>query len=281
MSEHATPKRLVLTEEDMAGFRPRDVFVNALEARRARLGRARDEITVVDWGCGRGELVLWLRQQGWRAFGVDVEGHFIANGRALARQRGLPADEILLDFEANYRAPFADGSVDFVTSDQVIEHVVDLDAFARETARVLKPDGEAFHVYPSNRRLIEGHLFMPLVQYTPKSAIRRALIRACVALGFEPDLESWEFENVPANERAQRYYEYSCNETFYRPLGEVQSSFRAAGFAVHFDASSIRGVQSRAWARALFEHRLTSGPMTWLVLRLGSVNLRLHKRVPA
>ncbi len=277
MNEHLTPKRMVLTEADMAAYRPREVFVEALEARCARLGLKRDEMTVIDWGCGRGELTLWLREQGWCAYGIDIERKFIENGRALARQRGLSADQILLYFDENYRAPFADGSVDFISSDQVLEHVADPNAFARETARVLKMDGEAVHVYPAHRRLIEGHLFMPLVQFTPKSTLRYALIRACVALGIEPDRKVWELETLSAKERATRYYEFSCDDTFYRTPSELEAVFAAAGFQVEFEVKSIHGVQSRRWARALFEYHHTATLMSWALMRMGSINMRCKK----
>ncbi|GMW08316.1 MAG: hypothetical protein AMXMBFR8_31120 [Nevskiales bacterium] len=278
MSERSdSPMRHPLTEEDMVAFRPRAAIVGALEARRSRLGLPREEMTVVDWGCGRGELTLWLREQGWRAFGIDVAGDWVENGRALARQRGLPAEEILLIFDDSYRAPFPDQSVEFISSDQVLEHVEDIEAFARETGRVLKTGGEALHVYPGHRRLIEGHLFMPLVQFTPKSALRHALIRACVALGMEP--KNWEFDDLPASARARRYYEYSCNNTFYRTPDEVEAAFASAGFEIDFDVRTIRGVQSRPWAKTMLEHRVTAGLLSWALLYFGAINLRCCKTV--
>lgn len=276
MSERSTtPKRLALTEEDMAAFRPRAAIVNALEARRTRLELRREEMTVVDWGCGRGELTLWLRQQGYRAFGIDAGVEWIENGRVLARRRGLPAEEVLVTFDDSYRAPFPDQSVDFVSSDQVLEHVADLEAFVRETGRVLKPGGEALHVYPAHRQLIEGHLRMPLVQFLPKSALRYALIRACVAVGIEP--ANWGLDDQPASVRARRYYEYSCANTFYRTPTEIGATFAAAGFEIDFDVRNIRSVQSRPWAKMMFEYSVTAALMSWALLRFGAINLRCRK----
>lgn len=272
-----SPMWMVLTEDDMAAYRPRVATINALEARRSKLALRREQMTVVDWGCGRGELTLWLRSQGWRAYGIDVAGPWVEKGRALARQRGLPAEEILLIFDSDYRAPFPDQSVDFISSDQVLEHVADLGAFARETARVLKAGGEALHVYPAHRRIVEGHLHMPLIQFTRKSALRHALIRACVAVGVEPEKKGWQLDGMPASVRARRYYEYSCEDTFYRTPTEVGATFASAGFDVEFDVRTIRGVQTRPWAKAMFANPVTGGLMSWALLHFGSINLRCRK----
>lgn len=276
MSERSnTTKRQPLTEQDMAAFRPRAAVVEALEAHRIRAGLQPHEVTVVDWGCGRGELTLWLRRSGYRAFGIDVGVESVENGRVLARQWGLPADDILLAFDESYRAPFADDSVDFVSSDQVLEHVSDVGAFARETWRVLKPGGEAFHVYPAHMQIVEGHLKMPLVHLLPKSPLRHAAIRAWVALGVEP--EYWGLENQSARARARRYYEYSCANTFYRTPAEIRAAFGTAGFDMDFDVRRIRGVQSRPWARAMFRYPPTAALLSWALLRFGAVNLACRK----
>lgn len=274
-----TPKRQPLTEADMAAFRPRAAILDALEAQRSRLGLRPEDMTVVDWGCGRGELTLWLRRREFRAFGIDANPQSVENGRALARQWGLPAEDVLLNFDESYRAPLADGTVDFICSDQVLEHVSDLASFGRETARVLKPGGSALHVYPAHLRVIEGHLKMPFVQFLPKSPLRFALIRACVALGIEP--EDWDLDGLPARERARRYYDYSCEKTFYRTPAEVEATLRNAGFRVRFDVRGIRGVQSRPWAKAMFAYPVTASLLSSALLRFGAVNLECWKTDPA
>lgn len=273
-----TPKRQPLSEADMAAFRPRIAILEALEAQRSRLGVPPEDMTVLDWGCGRGELTLWLRRKKYRAFGIDVNPQSVDNGRVLARQRGLPAEDVLLTFDENYRAPLTDGTVDFTSSDQVLEHVSDLASFGMETARVLKPSGAALHVYPAHRRVIEGHLKMPFVQFLPKSPLRFALIRACVAAGIEP--KDWNIDSLTARERARRYYDYSCENTFYRTPAEVETTLRNAGFQVRFDVRRTRGVQSRPWAKAMFAHPVTASLMSSALMWFGAINLECWKIDP-
>lgn len=44
--------------------------------------------------------------------------------------------------------PFRDGSVDVLVSSAVLEHLVDVDAFVGEGARVLRPGGSFIHLFP-------------------------------------------------------------------------------------------------------------------------------------
>jgi ubiquinone/menaquinone biosynthesis C-methylase UbiE len=45
--------------------------------------------------------------------------------------------------------PFPESSFDVVFTSNVLEHVVEIDAFVEEIARVLKPEGVAIHIIPS------------------------------------------------------------------------------------------------------------------------------------
>ena len=105
--------------------------------------------TVLDFGCGAGEMVAEYRKEGYEAFGCDIK---------------LEADESFLRRieEAPYRIPFADHSFDFVFSDQVLEHVQDHHAAFSEICRVMKPGAISLHIFPSRLAPIEGHVFVPL-----------------------------------------------------------------------------------------------------------------------
>jgi SAM-dependent methyltransferase len=97
---------------------------------------------VLDFGCGRGEVVEEFLSEGYDAFGCDIE---------LARE----TDRLRLIDAEPYRVPFDDDAFDFVVSEQVFEHVHDFDQAVREIARVLRPGGVSLHVFPSRYRPIE------------------------------------------------------------------------------------------------------------------------------
>jgi SAM-dependent methyltransferase len=98
--------------------------------------------TVVDLGCGGGLDVLLAAQRvgpGGRAIGIDMTAEMIELARrnaAKAGTRNVEFHQATID-----KLPLADGSVDCVISNCVINLAPDKPAVFREIARVLKPGG--------------------------------------------------------------------------------------------------------------------------------------------
>ena len=107
------------------------------------------------------------------------------------------------------RIPFDDGEFGFVFSNQVVEHVADLDDVVAEVARVTASGGLGLHDWPGKWRPVEPHYGAPFVHWLPKTRVRLAAMRA---LG------------------CGNQYRYSVEETFYRPHWIVWQAFDRAGF---------------------------------------------------
>jgi SAM-dependent methyltransferase len=94
---------------------------------------------LLDLGCHDGswtsQLVAASGGTVQRVAGVEV----VESARRDAERRGIEAVAANL----NERLPFADESFDLVHANQVIEHVLDLDLFVGEIARLLRPSGRA------------------------------------------------------------------------------------------------------------------------------------------
>ena len=91
---------------------------------------------VLDVGCGRGELLRLLRDEGTEARGVDADADMVA----FARGEGLDVrQEDLLDA----LAATADGSLGAITALQVVEHLPPpvLTRFLAGAVRALRPGG--------------------------------------------------------------------------------------------------------------------------------------------
>ena len=104
---------------------------------QARLGQI-----CVDLGSGRGTDVLRLAEQvgpTGKAYGIDITDGMLDKARRTAAKLGVQNAEFLrADLEA---LPLPDASVDWITSNCVLNHASDKAQVWREIARVLKNGG--------------------------------------------------------------------------------------------------------------------------------------------
>lgn len=114
---------------------------------------------VLDFGCGRGDLVEMGRRHGFRIVGADT--FQTPDTRAIARKK---CGALIYDM-VDGRLPFPDASFDAVAANQVFEHVADLALALREIARVLRSGGVLVALFPTIGVLREGHCGMPLSQW--------------------------------------------------------------------------------------------------------------------
>lgn len=97
-------------------------------------------VRVLDIGCGFGETLGYHKERGCEVYGVEAD----ENIRRVAERYGFNVHVGLFDPDL-----YADGFFDFVTMDQVIEHVNDPLETLRGVARVLKPGGSAILSTPN------------------------------------------------------------------------------------------------------------------------------------
>lgn len=106
---------------------------------------------LLDIGCGRGELLELLRDNGIAAHGIDVNGILVEQ----CRQLGLPASEA--DAMTHLRG-VKDGALGAVSGMHIAEHFEfpDLVALLDEVFRVLRRGGVAVFETPNPENLIVG-----------------------------------------------------------------------------------------------------------------------------
>ncbi len=118
---------------------------------------------VLDFGCGAGELVKSLLDQGMDAYGADIETYWLL-GDTRTDHPDWQGEDLKRFGKIEwhpYRLPFDDNTFDFCCSTVVFEHVRNYrEAFA-EIHRVLKPGGGTLHTFPARWRPIESHVYVP------------------------------------------------------------------------------------------------------------------------
>jgi len=237
-----------LTPAEFEKYRLHPVVLEHIEKCRARLDIPRHQFRIADWGCGRGKLVLWLLEQGYQAVGVDLHDAPFARSVELFRSKGYPPQDYLRRLDERGISDFAEGSFHFIVSWQTLEHIRDFAATAAEWRRVTIAGGAGFHFYTAHRKLVEPHLYMPLVHWLPKNETRRWLIGLFVLLGVEPNW--WPQKRVDWRIRTQEYFDYSVGRTYYRSPKDLRRVLTACGLGAEFvDVTSWK--PARQWLSKL------------------------------
>ena len=219
-----------LTEEEYSQFTLNEEIYRYLEECRQSLGLKKKEMNILDWGCGRGLSVAWLRERGYNAFGVEIEPMTIQHGKAMLESHGHDVSHIISPINDDCIVNYPDNFFHFVFSTQVLEHVENMDLVASEIYRITKPGGYGLHVFPSHHHIIEAHLSMPFVHWLPKNNIRKSAIFLFTLCGIRPywgeDLKDKSFID-----KAITYYEYSIKLTHYRDLPTIRNIFQIKGLS--------------------------------------------------
>jgi SAM-dependent methyltransferase len=180
---------------------------------------------VLDFGCGAGHLVCAGLDAGLRIRGADVY-YSGSNARAEAQSAGLLGASVW-EMTAGL-LPFPDASFDLVVNNQVMEHVVDLDAVLAEISRVLRPGGVVLSLFPSRDVWREGHIGIPFSHRLPHSSRLRFgytwLLRS-IGLG------TWKEQAPTSRQWATDKLAWIDAHTHYRSRDTI---FRA--FARHFES---------------------------------------------
>jgi ubiquinone/menaquinone biosynthesis C-methylase UbiE len=135
----------------------------------------------LDCGCGGGDYVAALAQEGWDAYGIE----YLDRKIAVARQAGFTPERILQGDAQQLPHPTA--SFDAVMFNEVLEHVPSDEQALAEAYRVLRPGGHLFVFSPNRLYPIESHgvhwkrtqkrlpVWTPFVPYVPLSLGNRFL----------------------------------------------------------------------------------------------------------
>ena len=173
--------------------------------------------TVLDFGCGTGRIVEALRAENIQSFGCDV---FYEGGSYESMVKPELLGSIIKKMTGS-RIPYEDESFDFVLSNQVLEHVENLEDVIAEFHRVLKPGGQVLSLFPDRSVWREGHCGIPFLHRFPKGSQPRVyytLALRTMGLGYNKEGKS-------RREWSEFQCEWLDNWTHYRSLDEIHETF--------------------------------------------------------
>ena len=145
-------------------------FVDIFEGRRrlarleAILGR---EGSLLDIGCGPGNLLCVARERGWKAVGLEI------NDRSARFARDINGVDVVTGQIQDYPAAWA-GRFDAVHVNQVVEHTYDPVGFLKAVREVMRSDGALFCGVPNEDSLVKNiaqlYFKIRMLEFTPMLA---------------------------------------------------------------------------------------------------------------
>lgn len=227
-------KHDVLTEDEMKFFNVNSVLIDEINKfLLSHPNLKKEDVNILDWGCGRGRSVAKLREMGFNAFGIEIDEKTLSNGFLFFKNRGLNPKDLLKsskeldDFKSNY--------FHIIFSEQVFEHISNISEVIQIFNRLTVKDGIGIHFFPGSKNKNEGHIFMPYIHWLPKNFLRKIYISFMLLLGKGPEKNKWiETHGKSFFQVVDIYYKYMNNKTFYRDNYDIQKIFLQNGFTAEF-----------------------------------------------
>jgi SAM-dependent methyltransferase len=233
----------------------------------ARLGlRLSPGARILDFGCGIGDSVRGLLEQGYDAFGVDVLEYWGRDFDKYWHVAERPPAEVarrlkLLDLN-KYRLPFENGTFDFCFSDQVFEHVFDYATTMSEIVRVLKPGAISVHHFPGPNNFMEGHVGLPI----PWLCFSRSYLTLCPWIAFLRRTETDWRHRLRSNIEIMRFNNYPTK-------AKLRKIARAAGVEIKFVEADEFMFREGSRFKTVILERLRTIKMDELAVRIAGLVL--------
>ena len=271
MSENTMTKHDALTQEEMSSFNLNSRIFRHIEYFRDKMNLEKSQMNILDWGCGRGRAIAWLRARGYNAFGTDIDPEPVNNCRGLLSACGLDADSIISLMDDGEEKQFPDNFFHLSFSEGVFEHVKDIEQVAANLKRLTVPGGVGVHFFPAHKHFVEIHLFMPFVHWLPKNKLRKICILLFLLLGIGPKWK--ELESKSRTEQAQAYYEYIIHKTYYRTPRIITDVFARNKFKVDFIPLAEFGLDKYPVLKKLVKFKALQPLLNWGMRNFGQVGL--------
>ena len=134
-------------------------------------------------------------------------------------------DKYLIKLEnTSQEYPFNRNTFDCIYSNQVFEHVKDIDLLVENVQRVLKNNGIKIALYPEKNIIREPHCLIPFVHRIKNKKIKKIIVKKLYPI----------FGQIKNKKKIdpEIMAEYIINFTFYRSRQEIRKAFNQKGMLI-------------------------------------------------
>ncbi len=133
----------------------------------AKITNGDTSVRILDFGCGGGMMLTYLRILGYHhVVGVDIRPKPSMDEINLLHKKIGFNERAFYSYDGTL-LPFNDASFDLIISQQVLEHVHNVEQYFSECNRVLSSKGKALFDFPNRLVPFDTHTQMWLVHYFP------------------------------------------------------------------------------------------------------------------
>lgn len=237
-------KHDLLTQKSLSSYEPDPFLVKHIKKIKAEYGiKKNSDLRILDWGCGKGRSVLHFLEQGYEAFGVDIDLKTLQNGFPLFEEMGYEAKKRLV--RPHDLNKFEDGCFHVIFSEQVFEHVENIESVIKSQNRLMRKSGLGCHIFPAAKSIRECHVNMPFVHWLPKNSLRKLWITIMVLFSKKPEKDWPGIEGVNFVQEVDVYYNYLNKKTFYRPINELVSLFEQHGLVAKYRVPGMQSIKRK------------------------------------
>jgi SAM-dependent methyltransferase len=211
---------------------------------------------ILDYGCGSGEVVRVGLEQNLDMYGCET---FFEGAHGQREQMPDLLGSRILEMRDG-RIPFSVCHFDCILSNQVFEHVQNIDLALSEIRRTLKYNGHFLCMFPTREVWREGHCGVPFAHRFSGSRLGYYWLLAFRCLG-----AGYFTQGKTRRQWAADFQRWLNSYCFYRPLPHIEAAFARHGFQIKRDEQSY--IRFR---------KLPLCP-PWLLNRLGFVVIHASK----
>lgn len=217
-------------------------------------GHAPPDARILDFGCGEGAVVKTGLAENLDIWGTDIF-HGITSYHYEDSAHPLLQENMRIVKMQDGKIPFPDHSFDIVVSNQVFEHVEDIDMALAEIKRVLKPGGLFLSLFPTQETWYEGHCKLYFAHWMKNgSSLQLAYLALMYKLG-----KGYRDHSTPPVRRhreecrqwAQAFSRYMAEGCFYRSNASIHALWQQ-----YFSTNIVALEDSWALFRLKAHHRL-------------------------